>query len=320
MSRKRCMRMESLLPHHVVERILESLEVNSLLRFKAVSKQWKSTIESQFFQGKHLTHRLQSGDSDVLMVAVHNDDPLHVETLKTLVLGSSSSVKIPTPWEENDKDRYYFVSYNSCDGLVCLYQPKEPGFVVNPTTRWLGFGKDIFTATYKPVWLYTSTEIGIEETATTCEMGRFIGSPRPSAKKPKLYLSIFTPKLISKAPFVNSDPYEIVMCNLDNRLCVSEMKWPTQVIWSFLVQFRQQDMGQNHSIDMVINVDRRNNLRFVVVPLASLKKKKLLCHDRVLCPKLFTHDPETKEDDVAFSAANSIGLPVCYFPSLISIL
>lgn len=117
------------------------------------------------------------------MVAVHNDDPPHVETLKTLVLGSSSSVKIPTPWEENDKDRYYFVSYNSCDGLVCLYQPKEPGFVVNPTTRWyrplplseyqhimidigevfyvlklglfrLGFGKDIFTATYKPVWLY----------------------------------------------------------------------------------------------------------------------------------------------------------------------
>ncbi|CAL9230505.1 unnamed protein product [Arabidopsis halleri] len=59
MSRKRCMRMESLLPHHVVEQILESLAVNSLLRFKAVSKQWKSTIESQFFQGKHLKHRLR---------------------------------------------------------------------------------------------------------------------------------------------------------------------------------------------------------------------------------------------------------------------
>lgn len=102
-------------------------------------------------------------------------------------------------------------------------------------------------------------------------------------------------------------------------LCVSEMKWPTQVIWSFNSGNKTWD--KIYSIDMVINVDRRKNLRFAVGPLTSLKKKKKLsCYDRVLCPKLFTHDPETKTDDVAFSAANSIGLPVCYFPSLISIL
>lgn len=33
-------------PHDVVELILEKLAVKSLLRFKSVSKQWKSTIES----------------------------------------------------------------------------------------------------------------------------------------------------------------------------------------------------------------------------------------------------------------------------------
>ncbi|CAD5331846.1 unnamed protein product [Arabidopsis thaliana] len=175
------MRIESLLQHDVVERILERLAVNSLPRFKAVSKQWKSTIESQFFQGKHLTHRQQSGDPVVLM----------------------------------------------------------------------------------PVWLYNSTEIGIEETATTCEVfdfstnaWRYVTPAAPyrvvdflgplfvdgslhwftecqETKVISFDLHTEAYQVISKAPFLNSDPQEIVMCNLDNRLCVSEMKWPTQVIWSF---------------------------------------------------------------------------------------
>lgn len=95
---------------------------------------------------------------------------------------SSFSIKIPTPWENNDM--HYLASHSSRDGLVCLYFPDKSGFVLNPTTRWhrtlpiscfqqllikyklkdvfyrLGFGKDKFTGTYKPVWLYNSKEIG----------------------------------------------------------------------------------------------------------------------------------------------------------------
>ncbi|KAL1196254.1 F-box protein [Cardamine amara subsp. amara] len=128
--------MESLLHHEVVECILERVPAKSLLRFKAVSKQWKSTIESRLFQEKQFRNRQESGDPDVLMVSVlkyedGSDEP-DIEALRTLVLGSSSSVKIPTFWE----DTYYFVCPSSCDGLVCLYYPVLPVLVVNPTTRW----------------------------------------------------------------------------------------------------------------------------------------------------------------------------------------
>ncbi|KAF3511925.1 hypothetical protein F2Q69_00010156 [Brassica cretica] len=154
--------------------ILERLPARSLLRFKSVSKQWRSTIQSRRFQERQLKQSGR-GDPDVLMVSASTD-----ESLRTLVLGSSSSVKIPTPWEK--AARQYLVSNNRCDGLVCLYHPLESGYVVNPATRWyhplppcqlqqlmisqgesyfklehglfkLGFGKDIISSsTYKPVW------------------------------------------------------------------------------------------------------------------------------------------------------------------------
>ncbi|KAG2315027.1 hypothetical protein Bca52824_018149 [Brassica carinata] len=78
----------------VVKLILERLPVKSLLRFKSVSKQWKSTIESRSFQERQWKKQRQEsgGDPDVLMVSASTD-----ESLRTLVLGSSSSVKIPTP-------------------------------------------------------------------------------------------------------------------------------------------------------------------------------------------------------------------------------
>lgn len=126
-------------------------------------------------------------------------DPPNIQLLKTLELGSSSSVMIPTPWK--DENQHYLVSYNSCDGLVCLYHPSQSGYVINPITRWyrplpqcglqhriidlgesyyelgltfvkLGFGKDIFTGTYKVVWLYNSSELGFEN-MTTCEVFDF---------------------------------------------------------------------------------------------------------------------------------------------------
>ena len=45
--------MESL-PHHVVELILERLAMKPLMRFKCVSKQWKTTIESEYFKQRLL--------------------------------------------------------------------------------------------------------------------------------------------------------------------------------------------------------------------------------------------------------------------------
>ncbi|KAJ4900680.1 F-box/LRR-repeat/kelch-repeat protein [Raphanus sativus] len=366
-------RIESVsVPHHVVELIMERLPVKSLLSFKAVSKQWKSTIESGFFQERQLKHRQQSGDQDVLMVSS--------TSLRTLVFGSlSSSSSVKIPWGNED----YLVCQSSVDGLLCLYDTDQPGFVVNPTTGWYrplplsrlqqliiglgdgyyklehanfdpGFGKDEFTGTHKPVWLYNSFEIGLEN-ATTCEVfdfqtnsWRYVtpsapcrilgGLPTPVFVDGSLHwfteceetkvlsfdLRTETFKVISKAPFASNERRQlnILLCNLNNRLCVSQKKKFDQVIWSF--------NSFNKTWDKLWSIDiNRTRLSFGFPSLCALsplaifvekekKKKKLLFYDQGDNQTLVIHDPETQSHDVAFSD-KSIGYPVCYFPSLISI-
>ncbi|CDY16230.1 BnaA09g29640D [Brassica napus] len=188
-----------LLPHDVVEYIFERLDVKTLLKFTAVSKQWKSSIiQCRSFQTRQMLHRKQSGKTDVVLVSLYDgagSNP-NIEALRTLVVGSTVSVKIPTTWE----NKFYQVCNSSCDGLICLYYRYNPSIVVNPTTRWHrtracrkfrkclgnksklfslvspspGFGKDKICGTYKPVWLYNSAEVGLKiKSITTCEVFDF---------------------------------------------------------------------------------------------------------------------------------------------------
>lgn len=56
------------IPHDVVvDQILEKLPVKSLLRFRAVSKQWRTEIESPRFQERHLRHQQKSRDPSILI-------------------------------------------------------------------------------------------------------------------------------------------------------------------------------------------------------------------------------------------------------------
>lgn len=368
--------MEPLLHDDVVERIMEMLPVKSLLRFKAVSKQWQSTIESRYFQESQLNHREQSRDPDVLMVCEHPYDikDTNIESLRTLVSGSLSSVKIPTSWE----NIFYSVCRNSCDGLVCLYRSHISCLVANPATGWhrtlprplchlqrgirnyrVGFGKDKFTGIYKPVSLYNR-----REEATTCEVfdfstntWRYITTASPpyliskyhnplyvdgqlhwftqckETKVISLDLHTETFQVISSVPFPNVDRYNTVMCNLDNRLCVSHKKKSEQVIWLF--SSGNKTWNKLCSIDLALT-----SLQFdihIAIPFLPLalwerrkKKKLLLCPQylgrtyfstkkRYLGRTLVIHDLETKSYDAVFSV-ESIKYPVCYYQSLITIL
>ncbi|CAH2038326.1 unnamed protein product, partial [Thlaspi arvense] len=183
------------LPHDVVELILEGLPVASLLRFKTVSKKWKSTIESRRFQEGQLIRRRQSRGPDVICVCLR-DDGVDTDD-RRIVVGSSvvSTVRFPTSCN--------MYCHGSCDGLVCFYSLHRPSVsvVVNPATRChrsfplsnhqqliidkftstremiypaakLGFGKDKVRGTYKPVWLYNSSGFGLDN-VTTCEVFDF---------------------------------------------------------------------------------------------------------------------------------------------------
>ncbi|KAG2259978.1 hypothetical protein Bca52824_079272 [Brassica carinata] len=91
--------------------ILERLAVESLRRFRSVSKKWRSTIDSPRFQSRELKLRRQSRGHDLLFVAYYEDPP---DDVAQHALGSSSSciyrtVKFPFP--------NLLLCYGSCDGL-----------------------------------------------------------------------------------------------------------------------------------------------------------------------------------------------------------
>ncbi|CAA7020825.1 unnamed protein product [Microthlaspi erraticum] len=192
-------RVVELLPHDVVELILERLPVKSLLRFRSVSENWKSTIDSRHFKERQFCHR-ESRGPDVLCVKLtdygdESDDGPDTDA-PSVELGSSivSTVRFPTTASN--------YCHGSCDGLVCLYSLyEESGNVVsNPATRFhrsfplssfqhllidklkkgelgygiaqLGFVKDKVRGTFKPVWLYNSSPFGLDN-ATTCEVFDF---------------------------------------------------------------------------------------------------------------------------------------------------
>lgn len=360
--------VEELLPHDVVELILERLPVKFLLRFKSVSNKWKSTIESRRFLDRQQIRRRQSRGPDVLFVYPDDDKA----PSSRIVFGSSiiSTARFPT---SNS-----MICYCSCDGLVCLYCVYTPSIVINPATRWhqsfplssvqqlivdrydkgvfdfsspkLGFGKDKFRGTYKAVWLYNSSDFGLDN-VTTCEVfdfsinaWRYVFPACPyrilSYQKPvyldgTLYwfsecketkvlsfdLHTETFQVISKAPFAHVvlDPCSVIMCILDDRLCVSEKNWLTQVIWSF------DSSGGNNtwkilcSIDLTKTVSWFRESQYALLPIAILEKNKVLLHGREYLQPLVIHDLHTKSYDLLFTPTTA-GHCVCYYQSLFSTL
>ncbi|KAF8080050.1 hypothetical protein N665_0979s0006 [Sinapis alba] len=163
------------LPHGLIEDILEKLPVKSLLKFKSVSTQWKSTIESPYFKKKQLLYS-QPEDPNILIISLYEgEDNEHVTRM--LKIGSSDLIKlpacIPIPLEKNKALLCY--TYSVC-GKAALIR------VMNQIGTWtgdndgilckLGFGKDKFRGRYKLVWSYNSFGLSLSN-ATVCEVFDF---------------------------------------------------------------------------------------------------------------------------------------------------
>ncbi|ESQ35534.1 hypothetical protein EUTSA_v10009780mg [Eutrema salsugineum] len=121
----------SSLSNDVVEEIFSRLPVKTLIRFKPLSKQWRSTIESQSFAEIHLKIAERS----------------HVNHPKVMVFFSNPSCTGNIiPITENTKIGFKTICSESafftwscysqsCDGLFCI-QTSECTYVVNAATRW----------------------------------------------------------------------------------------------------------------------------------------------------------------------------------------
>ncbi|KAJ4868112.1 F-box protein [Raphanus sativus] len=343
-----------------------------------VSKKWKLTINSREFQERHYFIRSsKSRDAaDVLFVSImdHSDDKDYEAGRMSMVLGSSVvwTVKFPIPTNG--------VTSTSCDGLLCLSHTHSPSFVLNSITGWhrssphsgfqklylhslnqgdyykpcheLGFGKDKMIGTYKPVWLYNSSEFGLDN-VTTCEVFDFAtnawryvlpASPyriivisEPTYLDGSLHwftqcedtkvlsfdLHTETFQVISKPPFAPHlrGPRGIVMSILNNRLCVSQKNWPTQVFWSFDDSSRTWETICSIDLTQVFSW-------FGGEPDCALEAVEIIDQDKLLLhgksysePRvpLLLHHLHTKSFNLLYKPT-TLGRCVCYFQSLLTVL
>lgn len=213
----------------------------------------------------------------------------------------------------------------------------------------LGFGKDICTETYKLVWLYNLSEVDLED-ATTCEVFdfntntwrlvesspyRIVGDQSPIYLYGSLHWLIFETnneikilsfdchtevfQVISESPITQEDESRVIMCNLNNRLCVSEKKWPTQDIWT--LNTSNTTWEKIYSLDLSSCLDGllSDEMWPIACPLAVLKNKKVLLFDEYDDnPNLVIYDLETRSYSLCLDVEYVISVAP-YFQSLISI-
>lgn len=111
------------LPEEIIREILRRLPVKALLRFRSVSRSWRSLIDSKQFIQHHLHHSLRSNSNITLLVDSSRFCYVDLDSFKQLQVGD-------TPIEP-------YSVIGSCHGLVLLV-PKSGDIVLwNPAIRKL---------------------------------------------------------------------------------------------------------------------------------------------------------------------------------------
>lgn len=131
LQKKRKRRDDQELPYDMVEEILLRLPVESIIRFKIVSKQWRSTIGSLCFAERHLRFVEQS-NIDHPKIIVFSNEHKFLE-FRTVHLDSAS---LRTLNLRNIPYQNCFEASENCDGLICIYNLKSYIYVFNPATQW----------------------------------------------------------------------------------------------------------------------------------------------------------------------------------------
>ncbi|EXB82447.1 F-box protein [Morus notabilis] len=119
--------MATFLPLEIIVDILYRLPVNDLLRYRCVSKQWRSLIDGPDFIKLHLNHSKQS-NSNLAAVLFNKNDILRIDLDS---LGGAAAVKLNHPIDDGSE---IFI-LGSCNGLVALLNFREDVVFWNPSTR-----------------------------------------------------------------------------------------------------------------------------------------------------------------------------------------
>ncbi|XP_059630157.1 F-box/kelch-repeat protein At3g06240-like [Cornus florida] len=161
------------LPQQVFVEILSKLSVKSLLKFKCVSKSWRSLISDSHFIKTHLNQN----QTRRILIAKSN----YQCSLYTASFGSASNdivvEKIDFVVQNNPHPQCQIIG--SCNGLICLEVDFQFIYVFNPSTREskpipdcnflcnVGFGYDRCSDDYKLVKI-TSNSISVYSLRMGC--------------------------------------------------------------------------------------------------------------------------------------------------------
>lgn len=156
------------MPEDIVEEILHRIPARFLLRWKAVSKGWKSLIESGHLAEKHLRRRQKLYGAEEFKITFESSDDSD---------SRGFVAKIFTKYEglpDNIESQVLPRVPGSCNGLVCVYDLMNV-YLTNPMTHVkrklalsqrtklsVGFGRDVVTGEYKVVVAYSFDDDRVE--------------------------------------------------------------------------------------------------------------------------------------------------------------
>ncbi|KAE8728061.1 hypothetical protein F3Y22_tig00004779pilonHSYRG00022 [Hibiscus syriacus] len=124
-------------PLEIIVEILSNLPVKSLLRFRCVSKSWKTLISDPFFIKKHLKSDPKFSKKQVLINTATTQTPTRY-SIKSCFLNSIFNDPIVTAMEidyplKNGSRCDWVVG--SCNGLICVAIRQDTVILLNPALR-----------------------------------------------------------------------------------------------------------------------------------------------------------------------------------------
>ncbi|KAL4283568.1 hypothetical protein GQ457_16G027240 [Hibiscus cannabinus] len=124
-------------PPEIIVEILSNLPVKSLLRFRCVSKSWKTLISDPFFIKKHLKNDPKFSKKRVLINTASTQTQLQY-SIKSCSLNSIFHDPVVTTTEieyPSKKDSRCDWVVGSCNGLICIAIRQDTVILLNPTLR-----------------------------------------------------------------------------------------------------------------------------------------------------------------------------------------
>ncbi|XP_050378217.1 F-box/kelch-repeat protein At3g23880-like [Argentina anserina] len=203
-------------PEDIVVDILSRLPVKSLIRFRRVSKRWRSIVSDPQFAKLQFQNTTQGRRRLVYLLDDSNIETLDLEPPSRWW---ASIRKLTCPFEHEDQKRHRVMVVGSCNGLVCLstricslasmtsiyiWNPStgfslklpDPGFpdYINRMSMYCGFGYLPATGDYKAlVAAYNDDQWGtlqVRVFSTRAGIWKQIESPfRPSSYPVRKYIT-----------------------------------------------------------------------------------------------------------------------------------